>query len=226
MPLSGSGSDFLADANAIAGESRPGSWSAARLPFRVGRPVGSGARCCRRTGRSRDILLDSGDQVLQIVGLPGQLHRTGALGVERLLGFGLFALALLDEHGHPCSFLRKCGEITTEHLTFGRYFATYFHEFGKISDQRVDLDLHVGQHGTEQYRGPYRLEGIFRAHHQGWRGPAADPLQGCQDLRNDGAAAAKRAAHRILVRLQRPQPGFGCGDAILDRTDIGGRADQ
>ena len=154
------------------------------------------------------------------------MHGTGALGVERLLGLRLFALALLHEHGHPHSFLRKCGEITAKCLPFSGYFAAYFHEFGKIGDQGVDLDLHVGEHGPKQDRSPHRLERIFRAYHQGGRRPSADPLQRSQNFGDDGAAAAERAAHRILVGLQGGEPAFGRRDAILDGADVRGRTDQ
>ena len=56
----------------MAGESRPGSFRAARLFFGSPRAV-PGLRGCRRAGRGGDILLDLADQVLQIVGLPAQL---------------------------------------------------------------------------------------------------------------------------------------------------------
>ena len=59
--------------------------------------------------------------------MAGKLNRTAALGVERLLGLGLPPLTLLHEHGHPCCFLRKCGEITTKRVTFGSYFGPYSH---------------------------------------------------------------------------------------------------
>ena len=73
--------------------------------------------------------VEARNQVLERISLPGELHGTCPLALEGLLGFGDFALALRNEHGHPCSFLRKCGEITAKTLTFGSNLATYSYEF-------------------------------------------------------------------------------------------------
>ena len=213
----------MAEANATAGLSRPGSFSAARLCFGSAGFCGRG----RRPGRGRDLLLDLADQILQVVGLAGQLDGLAALGFERLFGVGLFTLALLNEHGHPCSFLRKCGEITTERLAFGRYFAADPHKFGKIGDQRIDLGLHVGQHGAQQNGSAHRLQRIFRADQQGGRRVAAKSLQRRKHFGDHGAAAAERAADRVLVAGQAVQPLFGRRDAVLHGTDVGrGTEDQ
>ena len=227
MPLSGSGSAPLADAKAIAGESRPGSCSAARLFFGSVAVCRLGPRLRRAAQRSAISCSIWPIKSLRLSACRASWTERVALGVERLLGFGLLALALLDEHGHPRSFLRKCGEITAECLPFGGYFGTYSHEFGKVGDQRVDLDLHVGQHRAEQDRGAHRLQRIFRAHQQRGRRVAADPLQRREHLGDHRAAAGERAADRSS-RCSRAccSRALGRRDALLDGADVGGRADQ
>ena len=216
MPLSGSRSEPLADANAIAGESRPGSCRAASVFFCSGLSVPA---CAAARGRGRDLAFHAGNQLFQVVRLAGQLDRPGALAFERLFGLGLFALALRNEHGHPYSFLRKCGEITTERVPFGSYFGPYSYELGKIGDQRIDLDLHVGQHGAEQDGGAHRLERVLGAHHQGGRRPAADALERGQHLGDHGAAARERAFDRVLVGRKRREPALGGSDLVLHAAD-------
>ena len=212
----------MAEANATAGAEPAGIVESREALLRIGRFLSRGGR----PGRGGDLQLDFGDQVLQVFGLAGQLDGLAALGIERLLGVGLFTLALLNEHGHPCSFLRKCGEITTERLAFGRYFAANPHKFGKIGDQRIDLGFHVGKHGAQQDGSAHRLQGIFRAYQQRrWRA-APKSLQCCKHFGDDGAAAAERAANCVLVAGEPVEPLFGRRDAVFHGSHAGGGTDQ
>ena len=115
---------------------------------------------------------------------------------------------------------RKCGEITAEAVAFGSNFAAHAHEFGEIGDQRVGLDLHVGQHRAEQDRGAHRLQRILRANQQGRRRPAARCAAGPRAPRRSRRGGWRASGGRVSsLPLSAVEPLFGRGDAVLDVAD-------
>ena len=184
-PLTGNGSIPLADAKAIAGASRPGSFSAARsgrcpaLSVIAGRAAGAGGRrgavesCSSLAIRS-----------FRSFGLARQLRGALAFGGERLLGLGLLLLALLDQQRPGAGGRRRApadrgraGRVRRRSACAARTSSA------RSADQRLDLVPHLRQHRAEHHGGAHRLQRVFGPDQQGRR-------------RHGGRCAAARPAPR------------------------------
>ena len=101
-PLTGSANKPLAEAKAIAGLSRAGSFSAPRL----GLPLRATGAPCRLAVAAAlrgalQVLLHFGDQALQAVDLAGQRDGARAFRLHVLFDRALLALPLVDQGGEP-----------------------------------------------------------------------------------------------------------------------------
>src|SRR5580700_3195820 len=172
------------------------------------------------------VALELGDQIFEIVRLPGQEHRALTLGIERLFGLGLLFLPFLDQEGHALLVGGKCGHITAERLPFDPHIGTHPGEFQEVGRKRVGFAAHFRQYGAQQHGGAHGKQRVVRRRHDGGRRPAADALERRQDLRDDGAAALERFAHRALFVFELLQSRFGGGDVVLGEPQPAGGGEQ
>ena len=227
-PLTGIGSSPFADAKAMAGASRPGSFSAAAVflasafAFAVSASFAAAADLRRRL----EILFHLRDQVAQAVGLPGQLDGAAPLRLHVLFRVALPALPLVDQRREPLLVGGQAVAVGKQPLLLFRGLLADADEVAEIADQPFGARAHLRHHRAEQHRRAQRLQRVLGPHHQRRRRATTGALQRGQHLGGLGAARVERVADGRFALVEGAQPLLGLADTSLDGAHARGDIDQ
>src|SRR6202022_1290830 len=221
-PLTGIANRPLADAKAMAGLIRAGSFSAPRfgLPLRV-----AGAPCRVAVAAAFAALFKS-CSILAIrpCRLSTCLDSAMARAPSASMSFSIELCFRCRSSTRAAS--RVCvppgfvGAAQKPIALRGDGLAKR-NQFAEVAGQFLRPCPQFGHHGAEQHGGAKRLQRVFRPYQQGRRRAPSRALQGSQHLDNLGTARIKRTANLLLARIQRAQPRFGIAYAGLDPAHLG-----
>ena len=186
----------------MAGLSRAGSFSAARL----GLPLGAAGAPLQAGGGGR---LGGALQVLLHLARSGpagcrpacaSVDGARALRLHVLFDRALLALPFLDQRGEPELVVLRCWSRSAASRSRSVAIALRRRDqFAEVAGQFLRARAHFGHHGAEQHRGAQRLQRVFRPHQQRRRRAAAGALQRRQHLDDFGAARIQRGANLLLA---------------------------